>query len=102
MSKKEAVAVFTHEECGSCPDAVEDAEEILGDELEVKEIDISENEDAKRFIAKYGYDKVPVTHRGKIRNGEFKPSPDHFTGRDRLKLKRWKEAEKAKKAEEES
>jgi len=97
MSKKEAVAVFTSEDCDACSKAVDDAEEILGDDLEVVELDISENEDAKRFITKYGYDRIPVTHRGKIRDGEFKPTPDHFTGRNRLKLKRWHDAEKARK-----
>jgi len=100
MSKKEAVAVFTSEDCDACSKAVKDAEEILGDDLEVVELDISENEDAKRFIAKYGYDRIPVTHRGKIVNDEFRPSPDQFTGRNRLKLKRWRDAEEARKAKE--
>jgi len=97
MPKEEAIAVFTSEGCDKCPKAVDDAEEILGDELEVKEIDISENEDARRFVTKYGYDRIPITHRGKIVDDEFRPSPDSFTGRDRLKLKRWKDAEKARK-----
>jgi len=100
MSKEEAIAVFTSEDCNACSKAVSDAEKILGDDLEVVELDISENEDAKRFITKYGYDRIPVTHRGKIRDGEFRPSPDSFTGRDRLRLKRWKDAEKARREEE--
>ncbi|KXB08511.1 hypothetical protein AKJ56_01150 [candidate division MSBL1 archaeon SCGC-AAA382N08] len=90
----EAVAVITAEKCSNCDTAVEDAKEILGEDLDVVEIDVTENEDAMRFLQKWGHRKIPVTYRGEIREGEFKPSSDHFSGRDRLRLKRWRDLEK--------
>lgn len=93
---KEAIVVLTAEQCSNCDSAVQDAEEILDEDLEVVEIDVTENEDAMRFLKKYSHREIPVTYRGEIKNGEFNPSSDHFAGRDRLELKKWKEMEKVR------
>lgn len=97
----EAVAVLTAEGCSNCDSAVKDAEDILGEDLEVVELDVTKNKDAMRFLKKWGHRKIPVTYRGEIKNGEFKPSSNYFCGRDRLELKRWRGLERKKRIQSE-
>lgn len=92
-----AVAVLTVEDLHSRASGVENAGEILGNNLDAVEIDVTENEDAMRSLKKLGHGKVPTTYRGGIRDGKFKPSSDYFRSRNKLQLKKESEMEKGRK-----
>lgn len=98
---QEAIAIFTLDGCGPCEEWKEEVEKLVGEDLEVVEINVEENEEAMKFLAKYGHNKVPITYRGEMEGEEFVPAGDWIEGKDVQKLKEWKELEEKKEVLEE-